>query len=126
MMKVGGVAVGNVHHFFNDQITDQKDKFNACVALCTFFVVNSKNTFPFSIPIPKAEHGFLSYDSFLCCSLPCTFDQNHEIPKKSHRGPLSKKVLQEIEKILPTVKTLSKMDRAPISAAVRAQLAQMP
>lgn len=126
MMDVCDVAVGDVHNFLATKAIDRKDKLQACVTPCNFFFVNTRNNFDFSVPITKAEHGFLAYDSFVCCSFLSEYPDDHRIPSDSRCGPLSKKALQDIRAILPTVVTLSKVIRDPIIAALGAKIAALP
>jgi len=65
------MRVGDIYLVENGDIYPPKKKFSICVCVSEgyFLLINSENRAMYKCtPILKADHSFLSYDSFIGCS----------------------------------------------------------
>jgi hypothetical protein len=118
-MRVGEVRIGEILHFLNTHTNPPKKKFNVCVARGWFFVINTLPNFPPTIPITRGDYGFLSHDSFICCSLVCEYPDDLIIPDSARRGTLRPGTAQLVLTAVSTSRTLTPEQKRTIQNALR-------
>ncbi len=106
-IEVGEIWLINIPWF-----NPSKEKFCIFILAGYFFVINSKNNYPFSHPILKKHYKFLKRDSYISCSILLQLPE--ELPLIHRLGALTIETMDELIRFIPSIDTLSKIDQDKI------------
>lgn len=99
------IRVGEIFKLYNEGTNPPKYKIHICIDDKCFVVVNTKNNYPFSLPISKNASSFLMYDSYICCSRIFLLYKKGCIIEKKEKLPDI--VIKELINYIPCVLTLT-------------------
>lgn len=82
-----------------------KTKIHICINEYCYLWINSKDNYPFSLPIRKSDCSVLDYDSYICCSNVLSgYDKSYKIIAKEE---LSDKIIKDLIDYISVIPTLT-------------------